>query len=77
VGSWGFAEVHLETGWGFRAVERGGRGWSANLARFALGSSKILQAQETRGCGDEATVQRGEKEVVGQGSGHLVGLQKI
>jgi hypothetical protein len=77
VGSWGFVEAHLNTGWGFRAVERGRRGWSANLARFASGSSKILQAQETRGCGDDAIVQRGEKEVVGQGFGHLVGLQKM
>jgi hypothetical protein len=32
-GSWGFAEVHLDAGWGSRVVEGGGREWSANLLK--------------------------------------------
>jgi hypothetical protein len=65
VGSWEFAKVHLDAGWGSRAVEGGGREWSANHPKICLGPPQILQAKRTRGWDAAATVQREEKEVAG------------
>jgi hypothetical protein len=62
VGSWGFVEAHLDVGWGFRAVERGGRGWSANLPKICLGPPQDLPSKKDKGAGMLLLQCRGKKK---------------
>jgi hypothetical protein len=51
MGSWEVTGARLVAGWVLGVVERECRVWSANLAWIASGSSKIFQANETKGLG--------------------------
>jgi hypothetical protein len=51
MGSWEVTGARLVAGWVLGVVERGCRVWSANLAWIASVSSKIFQANETKGLG--------------------------
>jgi hypothetical protein len=76
MGSWEVIGSRLVAGWVLGVVERGCRVWSANLAWIASGSSKIFQANETKGIG--CCCYGAERRERGDWSwfGPLVGLQE-